>query len=142
MPFARRQIDQPGARRADDFPATVEIVRRQAELIRENIHRAHRQQAERNIGAGHAVHDFVDRAVAAGGDDLLVAFRDRARASCSASPARTVAQKMRVGAERAHAFAHRARARSLRALGLRMMQVLAKGILVRRLSPFLQSRDA
>ena len=53
------------------------IVRRQSKLRRENIHRSHREQAERDVLAGDPVHDFVDRAVASRGDDFFKAFGGR-----------------------------------------------------------------
>ena len=51
------------------------IVRRQAELRRENVHGSHGEQAERDVPAGDPVHDFVDRPVASCGDDSFKTFR-------------------------------------------------------------------
>ena len=53
-----------------------QVVRRQAKLRRENVHRSHGEETERDVPAGDPVHDFVDRAVASRGDDSFKTFRD------------------------------------------------------------------
>ena len=69
-----RQIYGSGAVAFDDVPAKFEIVNWQTKLGRENIHCADRQEAQGNIRAGQAIHDFVDGAVAARGYDFFETF--------------------------------------------------------------------
>ena len=59
-----RKIDSPRAIALNDVPAEFEIVDRQPQLVRENIHGADGQKPERRVGAGETVHDFVNGAVA------------------------------------------------------------------------------
>ena len=61
----------------NDSPARRKIVERQSQLGREHIHRPEWEQPERNIVAGNAVHDLVDRAVAPRGHDFFVTFLRR-----------------------------------------------------------------
>ncbi len=70
-------VDETNFSRADDFPGGDQ-VERDAEFHGEHIDRAHGKNAERHRRIADAVHDFVDRAVAACGDNGPVALLDRA----------------------------------------------------------------
>ena len=79
------------------FQHCGEIVGGQPQLGCEDIHGADGQEPERNVAAGNSVHDFVDRAVAAGGHDSSITFQGgmarqdfgvaRVRGSAEGSPA-------------------------------------------------------
>src|SRR5207253_4769968 len=73
-----RQIHGPRAVAFNNLPAKLEIVNRQTKFGRENIHGANRQEAESDVAAGQAVHDFVDGAVTASGHDFLETLFDSA----------------------------------------------------------------
>ena len=60
----------------DNFPATREIVDRQTQLGREDVHRAERQDSERDVVPGDTVYDLVDRSIAARRHDAFVTLRD------------------------------------------------------------------
>src|SRR5437763_4112962 len=70
-----RQIDGTNPILPDNFPAGAQIIRGQTQLGGEDVHRSDREQAERNIFARDAVHDFIDGAIATGGDDSFKTFR-------------------------------------------------------------------
>lgn len=81
------EIDHPGFPVADDFPGFDEIER-DAEFQGEDVDGANREDAEVDVGTVDSVDDFVDRAVAASGNDCFVALFDgafglRFRVSCS-----------------------------------------------------------
>ena len=135
-----RQIDQPGLLSANDFPATPEIVRRQTELVGEDVHGSHRHQAEGALGSGDAVDDFVDRSIASRRHDSFEAFRDRMpRAMLGVARAdRRAKEGVRRRSLRSRSVQRRARA--LRAAGLSMTTgSCTRCELVRRVSSFLQS---
>jgi len=75
FPISAREIHAMRPVLLDDFPAARQVVHRQTQLGREHVHGPEREHSERDVVAGDAVHDFVDRSIAACRHNPFVAFR-------------------------------------------------------------------
>jgi hypothetical protein len=60
----------------DNFPATLEIVHGQTKLHRENVDRAHRENAQRRIAAGDSVCYLIHGSIAASRNHAAETFLD------------------------------------------------------------------
>ncbi len=115
-----QQVDPAGAPGLDDGPGFIEVAG-QAQLGSEDIHGADRQDAQGRVGAHHAVDHFVDRPIAARGDDRREALLDGGLGHIAASPGAEVARMVQLGSFSMRRQA--ALARSLRAAGLKMTRI-------------------
>ena len=68
------KIDEARFSILNDIPVKSQIMYRQTEFRGKDVHGSHRQKAKGGLSSSEAVDDFVNRTVAAGGDDSFESF--------------------------------------------------------------------
>ena len=71
----QRQIESEGVSHFDDVPSGSEVALRDADFLREHIHRAERQDSHSGTRTRDAVDDFVDRSITTSCDDVFKPLR-------------------------------------------------------------------